>query len=208
MSDDLQDRLDQADDLGVAPIQITEELRAVRMHLADLVPANVLELGAARGGWCYAVAPVCSPGARFIMVDATAYPERERAIRELYSEGYVVHWIQGYTRDACVLAAARAAFAGQPVDVLHIDADHRLQPVLDDWSMYSTLVRPGGIVIFHDALRPDYGVGRAIHWIRTHDPPVTCWTTIRARDPRTMGIVIARMAGPDPADPAGTSGTA
>ena len=36
------------------------------------------------------------------------------------------------------------------VDFLFIDADHNYNLVLKDWQMYSKLVRPGGIIAFHD----------------------------------------------------------
>lgn len=36
------------------------------------------------------------------------------------------------------------------IDVLFLDGDHTLEGVARDWNMYSPLVRPGGIVAFHD----------------------------------------------------------
>jgi len=47
-----------------------------------------------------------------------------------------------------------------PWDMLFIDAGHRYEEVLLDHTMYSSLVRPGGIVAFHDAVhRPQFGDG-------------------------------------------------
>ena len=36
------------------------------------------------------------------------------------------------------------------VDLLFLDGDHRYTSVLTDWLLYSPLVRPGGLVAFHD----------------------------------------------------------
>ncbi len=36
------------------------------------------------------------------------------------------------------------------VDLLFIDGDHQYASVLADWLLYSPLVRPGGVVAFHD----------------------------------------------------------
>jgi predicted O-methyltransferase YrrM len=36
------------------------------------------------------------------------------------------------------------------VDVLFIDGDHSYDGCRQDWEMYSPLVRPGGVVAFHD----------------------------------------------------------
>lgn len=39
---------------------------------------------------------------------------------------------------------------GRNLGVLFIDGDHSYQAVLTDWLLYHNLVRPGGIVAFHD----------------------------------------------------------
>jgi predicted O-methyltransferase YrrM len=39
------------------------------------------------------------------------------------------------------------------VDFLFIDGDHRYEGVLADWRDYAPLVRPGGLVAFHDIVR-------------------------------------------------------
>ncbi len=36
------------------------------------------------------------------------------------------------------------------IDALFIDGDHAYKAVLQDWLLYSPLVRPGGIIAFHD----------------------------------------------------------
>lgn len=50
----------------------------------------------------------------------------------------------------------RKAFeaAGGPVDMVFIDGDHSFAGVLCDWLLYHKLVRPGGIVAFHDIATP------------------------------------------------------
>lgn len=40
--------------------------------------------------------------------------------------------------------------AGGGVDLLFIDGDHTYASVLTDWLLYSPLVRPGGLLAFHD----------------------------------------------------------
>ncbi len=39
---------------------------------------------------------------------------------------------------------------GEGVDLLFIDGDHTLEGVTQDWEMYSPLVNPGGVILFHD----------------------------------------------------------
>lgn len=58
-----------------------------------------------------------------------------------------VTFILGDSHDQEILSQA-AEFA--PYDFLFIDGDHEPEGVLADYQMYSPLVRPGGIVGFHD----------------------------------------------------------
>ena len=65
--------------------------------------------------------------------------------------------IQGDTNSAGTFTRCSAL---KPLDLLFIDAGHRYEEVLLDHTMYSPLVRPGGIVAFHDAVhRPQFGDG-------------------------------------------------
>ena len=56
------------------------------------------------------------------------------------------------------------------VDVLFIDGDHSYEGVLADWLLYHSLVKPGGIVVFHDTALsiPDsfYGVPKLISQLK------------------------------------------
>jgi hypothetical protein len=40
----------------------------------------------------------------------------------------------------------------EPIDFLFIDGDHSYEGVLQDFAMYSWLVRRGGLIAFHDIL--------------------------------------------------------
>jgi hypothetical protein len=66
--------------------------------------------------------------------------------------------IVGRSEDPRTLEKVRAC--AETVDVLFIDGDHRYSSVASDWSMYHSLVRPGGVVAFHDSVcrLPDFGV--------------------------------------------------
>lgn len=51
----------------------------------------------------------------------------------------------------------RSQEAGQrwaePVDLVFIDGDHALESCREDWELFSPWVKPGGVVVFHDARR-------------------------------------------------------
>jgi predicted O-methyltransferase YrrM len=50
---------------------------------------------------------------------------------------------------------ARALLGGKPLDFLFIDGDHRYEGAKADFELYSPLVRPGGLIAFHD-ICPDH----------------------------------------------------
>ncbi len=64
----------------------------------------------------------------------------------------------------------------QPVDLLFIDGDHSYEGVKADWELFVPLVKPFGVVIFHDTLwelspeskhsREDMGVPRFVDELR------------------------------------------
>jgi predicted O-methyltransferase YrrM len=48
------------------------------------------------------------------------------------------------------LTKAKDFFEDKPLDYLFIDGDHTYDGVKQDFEMYSPMVRPGGIIVFHD----------------------------------------------------------
>jgi predicted O-methyltransferase YrrM len=49
-----------------------------------------------------------------------------------------------------VIESVKELLNGELADFLFIDGDHSLQGVSYDWKAYKELVRPGGLVAFHD----------------------------------------------------------
>ena len=70
----------------------------------------------------------------------------------------------GVSHDIATVAKAYQC-ASKGVDLLFIDGDHQYASVLTDWLLYSPLVRPGGLVAFHDValtVPGHYGVSEFI----------------------------------------------
>lgn len=68
--------------------------------------------------------------------------------------------IAGKSEDPATLKRVQRCL--DSVDVLFIDSDHKYECVAQDWAMYHNLVRPGGIIAFHDSIckYPGYGVAK------------------------------------------------
>jgi predicted O-methyltransferase YrrM len=62
------------------------------------------------------------------------------------------HGIKGDSHEQAVFD--QVAEACGSVDFLFIDGDHAYQGVKQDYEMYRKLVVPGGIIAFHDIMRP------------------------------------------------------
>ncbi len=81
-------------------------------------------------------------------------PERWQAWAK--HSGHRLICLAGDSASAAVLEQAREC---APFDWLFIDGDHGYDSVRRDWENYRGMVRPGGIIAFHDINeRPDYGV--------------------------------------------------
>lgn len=144
-------------------LQDPDELFAVYQQVAESRPVNVLEVGVYNGGWVAAMSKASGPGTRFLGVDRDRRREPTwQQVAEIISEydGNSFDWLVGDSHSPEVLAAVRERMP--VVDVLHVDACHEYADVKRDLVDYSPLVRPGGLLIAHDARHfRDVGVQRA-----------------------------------------------
>jgi predicted O-methyltransferase YrrM len=105
--------------------------------------------------------------------------------------------IAGDSKSAAVRAEVHEALGTDPVDVLYIDADHTLAGVTADYEGYRELVRPGGMIVFHDIVdrgADDANIQVAQLWKRLRGEYAQFEEIIE--DPgRVNGIGIVRTAG-------------
>lgn len=132
--------------------QQADEFAWLYAEIALIRPSRVLEIGALEGGWLYAVSDACAPGATLVSVDCDSREHLVRARKQTQAElahaGYAVHFITGDSGTPDVQSAVRSLVP--VVDVLHIDGDHEYPGCRRDYDTYSPLVRPGGMIVFHD----------------------------------------------------------
>ena len=64
--------------------------------------------------------------------------------------------IRGDSHSETTFEALKNLLNGELIDFLFIDGDHRYEGVKQDFEMYSSLVRSGGYVGFHDIVASDY----------------------------------------------------
>jgi predicted O-methyltransferase YrrM len=145
---------------GVGVYQHQEELEGLVGHLLTQPRRfHALEIGTLHGGtaalWgqLYAgrIVTVDLPegpfGGAFFGYTPERCEIRRRALAELNPR---ILSLLGDSHDPLMVETVRVAFGGDQIDMLFLDGDHSLAGVREDFARYRPLVRPGGVVVFHD----------------------------------------------------------
>jgi predicted O-methyltransferase YrrM len=145
------------------PRQNMEEIRALYDLVCELKPRRALEIGTARGGTLYLWTQAAADDATIVSVDLPggdfggAYPPCRVPFYQSFARAdQHLHLIRADSHDPQTRAEVQSRFDGGLIDFAFIDGDHTYEGARADFELYGPLVRPGGIVAFHDILpRPD-----------------------------------------------------
>ncbi len=133
--------------MGHGASQNEAELADVVALIAAAAPAVIVEIGCDTGGTLYAWRQVCSR-VYGITTEDNSHASGGSG-RPLVTHGAQV--ITGDSHDWDVLGELVDLLDGDPIDVLVIDGDHRVEGVRLDLVMYGTQVRrDGGLILLHD----------------------------------------------------------
>ena len=159
----------------LAPLQIRSELVSLATKVAGLGPRNVMEIGTHLGGTLFLFSRLADPNARMLSLDL--YRGRFGGIRKTIYYSFLrgrqqLHTITADSHSSSTLSMVTKKLGTAKLDFLFIDGDHSYDGVKRDFEMYSTLVRPGGLIAFHD--------------IVPHPPEAQChvsefWTELKQR---------------------------
>lgn len=122
------------------PSQTHEELNDLLLELENIKIKNVLEIGVHRGGSLCVWNKVLKPKI-LIGVDGEILLEAELIGGTL---------IGGYSQHNEVYDQVKQRLKGELFDFIFIDGSHYYNDVKTDFLMYKELVRPGGVIAFHD----------------------------------------------------------
>lgn len=132
------------------------EIETIAYWIRNLNPRQVyLEIGSFQGGGTRYFGHAMSPGATLIAVDAPMGSQPgatvlRATIAQLCDEGYDAHVVIGDSHAARTRDRVLEILGGRRVDAMLIDGDHTPRGVMADSADYVPLVRPGGLVVFHD----------------------------------------------------------
>ncbi|MEM9914736.1 MAG: class I SAM-dependent methyltransferase [Planctomycetota bacterium] len=141
----------------IKPKQNPTEIEAMYHTLCDLKPQRVLEIGTARGGSLYLWSQAATDDATLVSVDLPggdyggAYPDCRTPFYQSFARPeQTMHLHRADSHQPASLDLVKQDFGDQPIDYAFIDGDHLYEGVKQDFEMYGPLVRPGGLIGFHD----------------------------------------------------------
>src|SRR5579864_4329433 len=142
----------------IAPNQQDAEILWLLEQLAKAPPRVVLEIGTDRGGTLFLWTRVAAPDALLLSLDVQKMVGRLgrfspfALVRQSFErdEQRIELIDQADSHEPGTVEQVRTILAGRSVDFLFVDGDHRYESVRRDFDLYEPLVRPGGMVAFHD----------------------------------------------------------
>ena len=119
---------------------------------------TVVEIGTFRGGTLWLWCQLATENARIVSIDLPAKSAAGRRQQGNLKKHAIASQRLDFIRNDSQKEVTRAQLLrlldGDAIDFLFIDGDHRYEAVRRDFQLYSPLLRPGGIVAFHDILQP------------------------------------------------------
>ena len=155
-------------DCSVRILQARSEILALCDLLEADPPHALLEIGTAGGGTLFLFAGVSADDAVLISVDlpppAGYRRHRERIYRAFARGRQQIHLVRADSHDSSTVAKVQEKLAGRPLDFLFIDGNHTGTSPERDYALYAPLVRPGGIIAFHDIVPGEYAGRVPEYW--------------------------------------------
>jgi predicted O-methyltransferase YrrM len=148
---------------SIKPRQNAVEIQELYRVICALQARCILEIGTARGGTLYLWTQAAASDATIISIDLPmgrfggSYAESRIPFYRAFSRPHqTMHLLREDSHAPKTLTQVQHLLARQPIDFAFIDGDHTYEGVKADFLSYGPLVRPGGLIAFHDILpRPD-----------------------------------------------------
>jgi predicted O-methyltransferase YrrM len=169
-------------------LQVPEELLGLGELAVQYQPRTVCEIGTYNGGTSLFLCGLSSVE-RFVGMDTRPLNRRELAV--LAPRRVHLTVLKGSSRD--LKGQLENTLEGRPIDLLFIDGDHSYEGARADLLEYRELVRPGGLIAFHDIV-PDNGQGTGdsggvpILWREIQGHVAHRWEFVRDWSQDGMGI--------------------
>jgi len=138
--------------------QVQSEIMALYDRVASEKPEIVCEIGTFKGGTLYLWTQAAADDALIISMDLPPglknkfTPDRQSFYHSFSKKKQFVCCLPGNSHDNDTKEKLKTILGGRRIDFLFIDGDHSYEGVRMDFEMYSTMVKNGGLIAFHDIL--------------------------------------------------------
>lgn len=141
-------------------LQTPAEIEGLYQRVCELAPQRILEIGTAKGGTLYLWCQAATEDALIVSIDLPwgqfggGYDiPRGDLYRAFAHDQQTMHLLRGNSHEEETFQQIEKLFDHQPVDFMFIDGDHTYEGVKSDLLRYGPLVRPGGMIAFHDIVQ-------------------------------------------------------
>lgn len=148
--------------ITVRPGQVRWEFSQLLERVERLCPRRILEIGTANGGSLLPITRLSASDAHIMSVDlhhgefGGGYPAWRIPLYKSFARATQrLDLLRGDSHDPRTSSRVRTLLGGEPLDFLFIDGDHTFDGVRQDFETYGPLVRPGGLIGFHDINPPN-----------------------------------------------------
>ncbi len=145
------------------PLQKQSEILGLVEIVKHLKPSTICEIGAAGGGTTFLLAHAAPRDAVIVTVDLIFSERRKAALKKFAIGEQKIFCLEKDSHRQETVTDVSNCLPGGKLDVLYLDGDHSYEGVKADFDLFSPLVKPGGIIVFHDIV-PDF---KTRHGIQT-----------------------------------------
>jgi cephalosporin hydroxylase len=142
---------------AIKPAQIRDEIMGLLHFLSKKRPKVVIEIGTATGGTLFLFCHVAAEDATVISIDLPGggfgggYSWGRLPLYKAFKlPKQKLYLIRADSHCKATLERVVQILNGKKADFLFIDGDHSYEGVRMDFEMFSTLVKEGGTIAFHD----------------------------------------------------------
>lgn len=144
---------------SIRAAQQIDEFAALTQYFQQHSPRVIVEIGTRHGGTLFSwirsnpqaelVVSIDLPGGKF---GGGFSQQQMQFFREFVRDRpqTQLEFLRADSHDPATRHELERILAGRPIDALFIDGDHTYAGVSQDFFMYGALVRPGGLIAFHD----------------------------------------------------------
>jgi len=151
---------------SIKTFQVRYEITKLLKILKDLKPKIVLEIGTAGGGTLFLFTKMANPEATIISVDLPrgyfggGYAKWKIPLYQSFAKRrQKIHLVRANSHNPNTFELVKNILDGRMIDFLFIDGDHTYEGVKIDFNMYSSFVKEGGIIAFHDIAKHTHESG-------------------------------------------------